>query len=52
MPDLIDDLKDFKKELNVKLLAADNEDEKEIYRDVKNKLNDIILEHEEFTVPF
>ena len=52
MQDLLDDLIELKKNLITRKLATDNENEKEVYNEVSEELSNIILEHEEFTVPF
>ena len=52
MQDLLDDLIELKTKIIMKKIAAKNETEKKIYNEVSEELSDIILEHEEFTVPF
>ena len=52
MQDLLDDLIELKKNLVTRKLASNNEYEIEVYNEVSEELSDIILEHEEFTVPF
>ena len=52
MQDLLDDLIELKKNIITKKIAAENENVKEIYKEVQEELSRIILEHEEWSVPF
>ena len=52
MQDLLDDLIELKKDLIVDKIATQNKEKKMIYKKVVDRLTEIILEHEEFTVPF
>ena len=52
MQDLIDDLKQLKQELTCKIISTTDEDTKQELRNVRDELTNIILQHEEFTVPF
>jgi len=49
---IIDDLYKLRKKLIQRKLAAENDNEKKIYDQIKKELSNIIDEYEEFTVPF